>query len=259
MTFKQPKDIIRKHEYSALTDKEITKQIKNKISSLNRRMKTLERSGYSDYSGSYTRITKWLDDEGIGKYFSSKKYKKASRDERIKYLVQLSHFNDYAIGVKKVKENLEREREKLSTDLNKTITTQQLLAIKDAMASWREFMGHEAGFEYKDFTSDESRKMFTERMTNLHNLDIFIEGLKYFGDRDYQYPIEDLEIYKTYFNFDLGIVIAYENNIAYNPLNNKVYDSSYMETDYTFDNNSGSIVDNSGESVDYYDILNGKI
>lgn len=261
--FQNSIDVLNKLLLKTKTSKEITKEIKNTISSLNRKMKRLESSGYAKYSHSYDRIKDWLNSQGT-QYFSSKSVARASEEQRIDFLVKLKHFNTYSIGVKDTKENLKREREHLNERYNTSVNEEQMLNIKNAMRMWREAMGRSNVADV--FTSDEARELFTELYGNANEpqLDKFFTQLDRFNSEEYSR--EDFVLFRDYFDFNLGIPITSANNIKFNPVNMRIYDNTYSETELTYDdindvlllNGVPQNINEEGEVVSAYDFLNRK-
>lgn len=261
MKFKNPRDIINKKLFSTMTAKEVNKKIKNTISKLNRRLKTLEKSGYDKYSLSYQRIKEYLTSNG-SKYFSSKGVG-TDFETRVDFLTKLSHFETYKIGKKETISQLKDERRRINERYNVNISEEQLLTVKDAMRSWRLYIG--TSTIYGQFTSDEARELFTENADITQpQVDRFISQLSLFDDGTYS-P-EDFVIFRENYNFDRGIPIRTDNGVSYNPMNMRIYDNYYSETEYTYDdindvvllNNEPQNINSDGEIYSSYDFLNRK-
>lgn len=248
----KPKDVVVRNQLRTMTDKEITKEMSKTISSLNKKLKQLEKGGYAGYNYSYSRIIEYAEKQLKSHYFSSKSVKNASREKRIEFLTMLKHYDRYMLNTKGTKKMLEAEAKRLSQRLSEknnapiTISIDDLITLKNALKTYKEETGHLD--LYHEFGSPEMQEYFGEHIDmSPSQIREFIDGLKqYDGDKT------AIILYKDYYDPNLGIPIKTENNIDYNPITSKIYDSFYEETDYIYDN--GKIYKDNQE-VDYIDFL----
>lgn len=248
-------DVINRRALSQLSDKEISKEMKNTISSLNRKMKRLEKSGLAEYNYSYKRLTDYTEASLKKHYFSSKSVTNAGRQQRIEFLVALKHYNTYMLNAKDTKKMLQQEASRLSNAINQNLkegekpinlSVSDLLAVKDALEIYKYEVGHTNLF--KEWGSPELQTFFAENVgMSYSQIMSFINGLKELDTKEGRLNIKP---YIDNYDRTLGIAIKRDGVIEYNPITNKLYDSLYGETNYTY-NANGQILDKDGNIVDY--------
>ena len=252
-------DVINRRALSQLSDKEISKEMKNTISSLNRKMKRLEKSGLAEYNYSYKRLTDFTESSLKSHYFTSKSVTHAGRQQRIEFLVALKHYNSYMLNAKDTKKMLQQEASRLSNTINQNLregekpinlSVSDLFAIKDALEIYKEEVGYTNLF--KEWGSPELQTFFAENvgMSNSQIMN-FITGLK---ELDTEEGRLNIKTYIDNYDKNLGIAIKRDGDIEYNPITNKLYDSLYGETDYDY-REGGQIFDKDGNMIDYATFL----
>lgn len=252
MEIKKPKDVIVRNQLRTMSDEDITAEMKKTISSLNNKIKRLEKGGYAEYNYSYNRLMEYTEKQLKTHYFSSKSVQHASREKRIEFLTMLKHYNEYMLNTNDTKKMLKAEAKRLSQQLSEKnntptkISVDDLITLKNTLKLYKEETGHLD--IYHEFGSPEMQEYFGEHIdmapSQIHE---FINGLKqYEGDKT------AIVLYKDYYDQNLGIPIKTDNNVDYNPITSKIYDSFYEETDYIYDN--GKIYKDNQE-VDYIDFL----
>ena len=250
----EPKDVILRHSLSRLSDKEITKQIKNNIQNINRKLKRLEKSGFSQYNFSYKRIKEFTKSNLKSEYFSSKTLRNAGREQRMEFLVLLKHYNTNMLNTKETIKMLDKQAEalenRISGDANVDLNYKSMMQLYDRLDYYKEIMSDTE--VYKEFGSPEMIEYFAIHIN--YNDDSF----KTFVDAATNPNLsnEDFLILRETFDWNLGVPVKYEEitGAAYNPINNKMYDSYYEETDYEM-SQDGAILTEKGEKIDYHDFL----
>lgn len=250
----EPKDVILRHSLSHLSDKEITKQIKNNIQNINRKLKRLEKSGLSEYNYSYKRIKDFTQSILKSNYFSSKTLRNAGREQRMEFLVLLKHYNTNMLNAKETKKMLEKQADELTKRISDTsdvkLDYKDIMTLYDRLDYYKEVMSNTE--VYKEFGSPEMLEYFAVHLNySDDSFKMFIESATNPDMKN-----EDFLTLRETFDWNLGVPIEYDKTTgaAYNPITNKMYDSYYDETDYEMSQN-GTILNEKGEEINYHDFL----
>lgn len=241
---RDPEQSIIRKQIMAMDRKTLSREIANSIKRLNRKMKSLESSGYDRYSTSYGKIRDFNEAVSGTHYFSSSKLANATLDERRDYLFQLRKYEKYEGMTKKsIIESLQKSAEKLNQK-GIDVTASDLMKINEYMRDWREFIRHSNIADM--FTSDEAREIFTMQSSqnlNRNQFDMFMRELEKFNTGTYNKM--DFPIFLKTYDFKAGKPIAETTSgIKFNPLNGKLIGDSgkYFKTSIRLDRSGENLI-----------------
>lgn len=259
MNFPEIKDVLRRREIKKLTNKELSDQLQKVRKRLNRRMRELERTGYSEYSGSYDRLVNYIRSNlgghrnVMGQWeFTTAPYSKATRRAREELLLNWEHKLSYdALTSKSVKEQLQKEADRLTEKTGKKYNIEKIKNIKDMMKSWRENL--DSAITSELFDSDSARQVYEENPSiSKEQRLIFLENLEetFMNKNTQTINAEKLPYFKLWldnYNFNKNRSEIEYGGVYFNPITGEIYDGI---TNYKID------VDTSTSNKVFY-LING--
>ena len=244
MPWSEANDVIRRREIKKLSNKELSDQIAKIRKRLNSRMRSLERTGYADYSGSYERLINYIRSD-LGGYvnkkgnfeFTSRPYSKSSRVAREELLLRWEHKLSYeGLTTEEVKNQLQKEADRLNEKFGKDTedtpeeekyNIDKVKRIRDMMKDWRENLDSTISSEL--FDSQTARKLFDERpyMSEESRL-VFLQQMEEtFYDKEKKGIKAELKqnfpLWIKNYNFAKGRSELEYGNVFYNPATGEVY------------------------------------
>lgn len=258
MAWSDPQDVLRRRQIKKLSNKELSDQLAKIRKRLNSRMRSLERTGYADYSGSYERLVTYIK-EDLGGYrnkkgqfeFTSKPYAQRNRTAREELLLKWEHKLSYeGLKTEEVRAQLRKEAKRLN---EKTETTEynedRVKRIRDMMKEWREEMSSSVK---ELFDSKSARAIFEEKtfMTNEQRANFLIDMENTFYDKEAQQLRPEMKdkfpAWIKNYNFAAGRSELEYGHVFFNPATGEIYDgeTSYkMEIDTSTTNKVYYLVD----------------
>ena len=219
---------ILKRKVTSMSSKEVTAQISKVKKDINKKLKTLENTGYNRYSHTYEKVLTFIKEEtGIkNNVLTTRHISHANLKTRQEFLYRITKISNWeGLTPESIEASLQKSAEKLSRK-GVDVTTEQLKQINEYMGKWYDYIGHSTLANI--MPSDQIRTMFselTERNIPSEQIDKFINELENFDNG--QYKKRDFDIFLNYYDFNKGVVVAERNGIKFNPMNGTIYDDNY--------------------------------
>ena len=219
---------ILKRKVTSMSSKEVTAQISKVKKDINKKLKTLENTGYNRYSHTYEKVLTFIKEEtGVkSNILTSKHISHADLKTRQEFLYRITKISNWeGLTPESIEASLQKSAEKLNRK-GVDVTTEQLKQINEYMGKWYNYMNHSTLINL--LPSDQVRTMFSEltvRNTPTEQIDNFINELEKFDNGEYKK--RDFDIFLNYYDFNKGVVVAERNGIKFNPMNGTIYDDNY--------------------------------
>ena len=219
---------ILKRKVMSMSSKEVTEKIAEVKKDINKKLKTLENTGYNRYSHTYEKVLTFIKEEtGIkNNVLTTRHISHANLKTRQEFLYRITKISNWeGLTPESIEASLQKSAEKLSRK-GVDVTTEQLKQINEYMGKWYDYIGHSTLANI--MPSDQIRTMFselTERNIPSEQIDKFINELENFDNG--QYKKRDFDIFLNYYDFNKGVVVAERNGIKFNPMNGTIYDDNY--------------------------------
>ena len=244
MPWSESHDVLRRREIKKLTNKELSDQLAKIRKRLNSRMRSLERTGYADYSGSYERLITYIRSD-LGGYtnkhgkfeFTSKPYMKSSRIAREELLLRWEHKLSYeGLITEEVINQLQKEADRLNEKFGKnTIDTPEeekynidkVKRIRDMMKDWRKELDKTISSEL--FDSQTARRLFDERPSMSEDARLtFLQQMEetFYDEQKKEIKAElkqNFPLWIKNYNFAKGRSEVEYGKVFYNPATGEVY------------------------------------